>query len=222
MISFFNSGIYSIFKKTNCTFIIRTSMGLKTINSYVNSGHFNFRVLKTFPNMDIKKIISTPDFLKDKFTLLGTAVEEWPHLELIEYLDQNKQLQYCDYVRRMQLGILDTRWRKKVSIKQLKIKYQQELEQMKKGSTLAVRIYHAYNDTYAVADGRHALAMAYYFNYPKVRYDLVFSPLFDSMFLKLFKILENDREYTKHQEFFKRVYEYRKREVDQITQGNAY
>lgn len=89
----------------------------------------------------------------------------------------------------------------------LKRKYQEKLNAMSNGEVFPIKVCLIYDNTYMVADGKHSLAMAYYFNYGNVKFDIIQNILFDTYIRWIFEKIKNDKGFTKHSEFFGRAYE---------------
>lgn len=208
-----------LFAKFYCTKLTKMRVGIKPINQIANSDYFNEIIIKSTTNLKFKQFIAPPDFLKDKYTLIGREISEWPHYELIKYLDNNLSLDNCDYVKKYQNGTLDFRKEGRISIKYLKKSYQKKLDAMKKGEIFSIKVYLVHDNIYTVADGKHFLAMAFYFDYHNLRFNIIQNPIFDTYFRWIFKKIKNDKDFRKHNDFFRRAYEYRKKEVDRIIES---
>ncbi len=216
MISFF---VKKLFRRFSYSAIIKTKIGIKPVNQMVKSNWFNEIVIKSVTDLEFNQLVATPDFLKDKYTLVGKNIIEWPHYELIKYLDENLPLDNCDYIKRCQNGTLDFRKKMKISKDSLKKKYLNKLNTMENNEVFSIKVYLLYDNTYIVADGKHSIAMAFYFNYSNIRFDLVQNLFFDTYFRWIFENIKNDSEYTKHNILFLRAYETRKKEINRIIKS---
>jgi len=208
-----------LFGRFSCSMLVKGRVGIKPINQIVKSDYFNILVIKEVTDLDFKQIVAPPDFLKDKYTLIGKDISEWPHYELIKYLKNDLSLGRCDYVKRIINGTLDFRKKMKISTKNLKNVYNEKLTAMEKGQIFSIKVYLVYDNIYTVADGKHVLAMAYYFNYGKLRFERIEAPIFDTYFRWIFKKIKNDKDFKKHNDFFRRACEYRKKEIDRISES---
>jgi hypothetical protein len=210
-----------IFKKTSCSMLLSTKVGIKPINKLFLSEYCDEIILETLPSLNIEKIVAHPDFLKDAYTLIGTTVSEWPHYELIKCIDGNLPLDTCDYVTRSRNGTLDFRKKMRVPVKSLKEYFQNRYREMKEGKTFTIKIYHVFEDIYTVADGKHSLAMAYYYNYSNLRFEVIRNLLFDTYYRWIFEQIKKTKDYSKHIDFFRRAYEVRKGEIDRICESRS-
>jgi len=162
--------------------------------------------------------VAPPDFLKDKYTIIGKKINEWPHYELIKCLDTHVPLDDCAYIRRYQNGTLDFPKKGRISTKQVKNVYQEKLDAIEKGEIFRIKVFTVYDNIYTIADGKHSLAMALYFNYRNLRFDIIQNPIFDTYDRWIFEKINNDKDFTKHNVFFRRTYEYRKKKIDSIIE----
>jgi hypothetical protein len=195
-------------------------VGIKPINQITNSEYFNDIIIKSVTDLEFKQFIYPPDFLKDKYTSVGRNISEWPHYELIKYLDNNLPLDDCDYVKRTRSGTLDFRNKGKILPENLKMVYRKRLNAIKKGEKISIKVCLVYDKFYTVADGKHSLAMAYYFNYHNLRFDVIPNLYFDTYFRWIFeKRIKNDKNFGKHNDFFRKAHEHRKKETDRIIES---
>ncbi len=208
MISLFVDKLYKYF---SCTRIINTKVGIKPINQIANSDWFNEIVIKSVTDLNLNQIISPPDFLKDKYTLIGLKIDKLSHYELMKYLDKNFSLKNCDYIKRRKKGTLDFLKKMNISTKLINETYQKKLRAMKDGKFFLVKVFNVYDDIYMVADGKHSLSMALYFNYPNLKFNVIHNPFFDTYFRWIFEKIKNNKDFTKHNNFFKKAVKYRKK-----------
>lgn len=208
-----------LFRNFSCTGIIKTKVGIKPVNQIANSDWFNEIVIKSVTDLEFNQCVLHPDFLKDKYTSIGKNISESPHYDLIRHLDNNSPLDGCDYFKRCHNGTLDFRKKIKISEECLKKYYQKKLTAMTSGEVFSVKVFLVYNNTYMIADGKHFLAMASYHNYPNLRFDIIYNLLFDTYFRWIFEKIKKDKDFKKHNDFFRRAYEYRKAEIDRIGES---
>lgn len=208
----------TVFQKFSCTGLVKTGVGIKLINQIVTSNYFNDIIVEVKTNLEFQQLLAGPDFLKDEYTLIGRNISEWPHYELIKCLDKDLPVNNCSYIKKRQNGTLDSRKKQKVSIEKLENIYQEKLDAMEKGKIFGIKVFTPYDNIYTVADGRHSLAMAFYFNYRNLRFDIIQNLTFDTYFRWIFKKIESDKDFTKHNEFFRKVYGYRKRRINTIIE----
>jgi len=207
--------------KYYCTKLITTRVGIKPVNQILKSDYLNLHIIsvKSFDDVRFDQLIAPPDFLKDEYTILGKKITEWPHYQLIRYLDKNLPLSECDYVKRRQSGTLDFRKKMDISFDELRRVFNKRLDSIKNNKIFSVKIYLSYDNFYTVTDGKHALSMAYYFNYKNIRFDIIHNICFDSNYRWRFEKIKDNNEFSKHNNFFNQIYEYRKKEVDRIIEG---
>lgn len=211
--------IINFLKKLPFTAVIKTKVGVKPINQILKSSYFEDIIIEVNNALKFEQIIAPPDFLKDKYTIIGKSIEKWPHYELVRYLDNNLSLDNCDYIARCRNGTLDFRKRKKISIKYLKKCYREKLNAIKSNKTISISVCLAYDNTYIIADGKHSVAMALYFNYRNLRFNVLQNPIFNAYHRWIFERIKNDRDFRKHIIFFKKSYEFRKKEINKITKN---
>ncbi len=197
--------------------LVRTKVGIKPINQLANSDWFNDVVIHSTTDLEIGQIVLPYDFLKDQYTLIGKHIGESPHYDLIKRLDTNLPLENCEYVKRCCNGTLDFRKRIRISQEYLRNKYQERLNAMSNGATFSIKACLIYENTYMVADGKHSLVMAHYFNYGNVTFHIIQNLLFDTYTRWIFEKIRNHKDFRKHNEYFGRMYEYRKKETDRIS-----
>lgn len=205
-----------LFRKIPATMLLETKVGIKPINQIITSDYFNEKIIKISEDIKINQIIAPPDFLKDRYTTIGKNINQWPHYKLIECLDKKLPLDACDYVKRYNNGTLDFRKKAKIFKEWLNTNYQKKLNEMKDGKTFLIKVFNIYDDIYIVADGKHRIAVAAYFNYQNLKFEIIQNTIFDTYFRWIFKKIENKKSYTKHKELFRRAYEFRKKEIDRI------
>lgn len=200
--------------------LVEANVGIKPINQVITSHYFDDLIVGTTMDLKIEQCLANPDFLKDKYTLIGKNIYEMPHYELIRYLDNCLLQSQCTYFKRYQNGTLDFRRGKgKINEKQLKTRYQEKLIAMEKEEIFTMKVYLVDDDIYMIADGKHSLAMAAYFNYPNLRFDIIQNIFFDTYIRWLFERIADNEEFKKHHSFFKRAYDYRKRQINRIIEG---
>lgn len=213
------SFIDKLFRHLTCTALITTKVGVKPLNQIIKSDWYNeVVIIKNVIGLEFDRLTPDPDFLKDKYTLIDTSVSEWPHYDLIRRLDTNLPLDDCEYIKRCQNGTLDFRKKFSISKDRLRKVYQKKITAMANGEVFSVKVCLIDNDSYIVADGKHSLAMAVYFDYPNINCELIQNIVFDTNFRWIFGKIRNDKDFTKHNDFFRRAYQYKKKETDKIRE----
>ncbi len=201
-----------IFKKLDCTMLLETHVGIKPINQMIKSNYLNDVIINSTKKLKIEQCLAgTPDFLKDEHTSIGKDIYEMPHYELIQYLDKGLPLADCSYIIRYQNGTLDFRRKGQISNDKLKLIYRDRLSAMERGREFVLKVYPIDDNTYMVSDGKHSIAMAAYFNYPKLRFDIIPNPFFDTYYRWIFEKVANKKDYKKHHLFFRRIKEFKKK-----------
>lgn len=214
------SFIDKLFRHLTCTALIITKVGVKPLNQIIKSDWYNeIVIIKNVIGLEFDRLTPDPDFLKDKYTLIDKSVSEWPHYDLIRRLDTNLPLDDCEYIKRCQNGTLDFRKKMNISERRLKNKYRTSLTAMTKGEFFIVKVFLVYDNIYSVADGKHSLAMATYFNYKNIKFEVIRNTLFDTYIRWIFEKIKNDKDFTKHNDFFGRAYNYRKKVTDKIRKN---
>ena len=211
------SFIDSLFRKIPATMLIETKVGIKPVNQILTSDYFNDLIIKVSENIKIDQVVAPPDFLKDSHTTIGKKVADWPHYRLMECLDKGLPLDKCDYVKRCENGTLDFRKKEKVYEGWLNSNYEKRLKEISENKTFIIKVFNIYDNIYMVADGKHRLAVAEYFDYQNLRFEIIQNGLFDTYSRWKFKKIENRINYIKHNELFGRVYDFRKRTIDKIV-----
>lgn len=217
--SFMYSFADKLFRRLSCTALIRTKVGIKPLNQIIKSDWLNeVTIIKNLIDLEFDRLTPFPDFLKDKYTLIDTSVSEWPHYDLIRCLDNNLPLNDCEYIKRRENGTLDFRKKFSISKDRLRKVYQKKITAMANDEVFSVKIFLIDNDSYIVADGKHSLAMSVYFKYPNINFELIQNLAFDTYFRWIFDKIKNDKNFTRHSAFFRRAYQYKKKETDKIRE----
>jgi hypothetical protein len=193
--------------KFSMSMIIETQIGVKPVNQLVKSRYFNDVIIKRV-KIDPEALTYPPDFLRDPYTLLGKPIMEWPHYKLIDAIDKKKPLQSHEYFTRMKKGILDLRQKMSLPESYIFEEYRKKLKMIETGQPFEIKVYEISKGKYTVADGKHSIAMACYFNYDNINFSLIPSLIHDSYYRWIFNFIENNNNFLKHHKFLNESYEY--------------
>ena len=201
--------------------VIKTSKGMKPVNQLSDSDNFRMKILRADHNLPMDKIIANPDFLKDRYSSVGTAVDSWPHMSLVRAIDTRAALDDCEYIKRARTGTLDFRKKYRPACSFLMKRFNDKLGVIKRNGALDVYVCEVFDGAYMAVDGKHSLAMARYFGYGNINYRVVDNVIFEAYFMWIFGKIARDKDFTRHADFFRRSREFRKRQIDSIVKEGA-
>lgn len=186
-----------LFKRLNLYRILKTRVGLKSINVKMVQ-HLTKPINDDIFYLLPKDIFLGIDYLNDKYTLLKCPLENSPHVGFMKALRDNKELSQTDYIHRFELGTLDGR-RGVPHIKDFsryKSKFAQRMLEFNKKSIEPVLVYKV-ADCYYVYDGKHRAALCTLMgeNIPCKLVDAEYC------FGYGFEIIAGDQKYGKHNSF---------------------
>lgn len=211
-----------IFRRFKCTMVLKTNVGLKPVNKVIKSDYLNEIVLSSTTDLRGDQIVAGGlDFLTDPLTLLGKSVHEMPHYELIKYLDKGLSLSDCDYVKRSETGTLDFRRTRAINEGRLKARFKEKLKAMDRNEVFVIRPWLIDENSYMIGDGKHSFAMATYFNYKNLRFEIIPNLFFDTYYRWVYDKISNNQEYKKHHNYFEKARDFRKKEIDRMIDSGA-
>ena len=193
--------IEKILDKLNVIKVYKTKVGIKNFHMNKVASIGNPIIIERL-YLDVNDLYLGPDYLKDNYTLLDYKIITSPHYEFLKFLDNDDNIKGCNYVKRLEKGILD--WRRKVfvnkkTINDWKQKYKIRKKQIQ-GDLYESVIVYKYDDKYYIYDGKHRAAMCALLN-KKVKCDVVDGNFITSFYPKYLYKLMNDKDYKKHLKF---------------------
>ena len=101
-----------------------------------------------------------PDFLTDRYSLIGTTIVDSPHREFVACFLENKSVEATDYAKRWSDGTLD--WRRQmpvsVSIAEWKKVAKKRIQEVENNNYKPVLVY-LHDEKYYIYDGKHRAAL---------------------------------------------------------------
>lgn len=202
----YNRFIQSFYKKHGNYKIYSSKYGIKFL------GNSKFLLQNNIQNFLIdRKNLSTNDlflgidFLKDKYTLINTCINDSPHYYLMEALLNNINILKTDYVNRMAKGCLDERRELPEYLNKknyfLKCFYKKKI-QIEKNNIEPIKIYIVKNKFY-IYDGKHRAAMHALLN-KKVECDIYDRSILYNLLQERFeKMLIEEKKFLNNINFLK-------------------
>jgi hypothetical protein len=147
--------------------IYETSVGIKyklpnmRFNPFTDYIHEKIRFTDIGVSFD--DFLLSPDLLKDSHTVCGKTIMASPHYRLFEEIENKTINKYSDYICRVQIGILDARMARSISLVEILKKYESRKKSFFNGRELevmVVEIKEGNEKKYVVLDGKHRLAFA--------------------------------------------------------------
>lgn len=189
-------------KKNRIIHLYYSAVGLKNINmGYVaDLGKIDAsnKVL-----INAEELFLGPDFLKDKYTLLGTRITESPHYEFMKTLKQNEDFRKTEYIIRWENGTLD--WRRAMPMEiyqnEWKLKFRERLKEIQNDSYKPIKIYKVGGKKY-IYDGKHRAAVCALLN-KKIQCEIISNNCIFSYYNRyMFNCIINKPEYSIHRKMF--------------------
>lgn len=104
------------------------------------------------------KIFIGFDALKDQYTLLNKCIIDSPHLELVKLLCEKKEINQCEYIKRLKNGIIDIRIPMKYNKAELNQRFKKRLDTVANQNYEPIIVYKL-EDKYYIVDGKHRAAL---------------------------------------------------------------
>lgn len=185
----------------NFFYIFKTSVGIKQLNfsRLVNAGKIIGKNIRLSPSV----LYLGPDYLKDKYTLLGIPLLESPHYKFMNAIEKNESLEDTEYFMRYRDAMLDWRlWQSpKCNVKLYNSRFKKSIEIINKEMYSPVIVYKV-NDKYYIYDGKHRASMCALLG--KSVECVEVSSKVATMFVYnyFFSFVSEDKSYLKHSSFF--------------------
>ncbi len=191
------------YKKTHRICVFETNKGLKNINMGSVAQHDNYTILNEV-TLDASELYLGPDYLNDRYSLIGIRLSDSPHYGFMKALDEGTNLKETDYVKRWLNGTLD--WRRPMPLKMCVSRWQRTFQEMvsliENGTYLPVLVYQA-EGRYYMYDGKHRAALCAYKNKPVKCSVISNSCIFDYYARYLLEIASQKAGYEKHRNFYR-------------------
>lgn len=193
--------IEEIYKKKNIIRVFWTKVGLKNINMGKAAQLYNpYIIEKVEVNAD--NLFLGPDFLKDKYSLLGVNIQNSPHYSFMKALHDGENIEETDYVRRWLSGTLD--WRRKMplgrQVERWKSMYEQRIYEIENDRVADVLVYNV-SGRYFIYDGKHKAALSALMG-KKIKCSVISETCVFSYYSRyMLDLVSERREYSKHMQF---------------------
>lgn len=192
-----------IFKRLYVVRFCRNSVGLKNTNAsdlLVSYIMHRGDMLKIEPS----QLFLGPDFLKDKYTLLGRCITDSPHIGFVSALMNNEPIEDTEYIQRFLNGTLD--WRSPTIMPKDKMcfynKFEHSLSEIQSGEYTPVTVY-LQGGKYYIYDGKHRAALCALLG-KGVRCKVVGNEVANAnVWNYMFQMIEGKAEFQRHVDFHK-------------------
>ena len=198
----------SLFRQAGISILYHGKYGVKSIHQMIASDHYKYFQIKATETLPANKLLIGIDGLKDRFTSLGKPIVESPHFQMMQLLNDNKDISNCDYIRTIKIGALDTR--KPVRVTNHFKDYLKNQFILKKQAVLSGRYEPAkiirFGNQIHVIDGRHTAALCSLYAQDITCMDVTLA-MYDSYFYWMYqKMLQRKDQYGIHINFWKEFY----------------
>lgn len=183
--------------------VVETSTGIKVYNPVPFRSPFKLEKSDSIFSVPPEELHLGPDFLQDKFTLLGVSIQDSPHSVFIKGLLEGKDMKYSDYMNRLVDGRLDGRsiTMRPRSMTYYETKCKERLSEIKAGVYEPVQIYNL-GGQYYIRDGKHRAAMCSILGIP-VRCVLVNATFTGGLTYHIINMIKGKASYEKNMSFFR-------------------
>lgn len=175
-------------------------IGLKSYNQLVSSSHLALFVSGHTFSVSSTELHLGFDGLVDSETLLGTGIDESPHLDLAQKLEENEDIDSSDYVNRVRRGTLDFRPSQYVAdphIDRIKTEFNKCRNQIERNAVDSVKVFEVAGSLY-IADGKHRAAVCHMLGKNVLCADMT-PAIYDSFYHWVFrKMNQRAAEFQKH------------------------
>lgn len=180
----------------------RTRLGVKNINASLLLNQY-MRVNEEVTLIPSQLFLG-PDFLKNKYTLLGRCITESPHIGFVSALMKNEPIEDTEYIRRFLNGTLD--WRSPTIMPKDRMcfrkKFERSLSEIKSGEYPPAVVY-LQGGRYYIYDGKHRAALCALLGRP-VRCMVVENGIVHTnVWNYMFQLIDGKEEYQLHNDFHK-------------------
>jgi len=153
--------IFKFCKKFDISLLYQTKVGIKCTNQLIDSSLFPWFASSKIEVISPDDLYIGFDGLHDKYTLLGNNIYNSPHFELMQFLQNGKELGKSKYVERMANGTLDFRPASavgKYTFLFFEKKFEEKLDLVKNESYHPIKLIKA-DGKYYIADGKHTASL---------------------------------------------------------------
>lgn len=191
------------------SYLYETHAGLKSINQLISSDQYIFYIKKKEERIDPNLLSMGFDGLNDSYTYLGSSLIESPHLEMMQFLSEGKDIISSVYITKLAAGSLDTRPACLVDqgyISMIEREFAERLKMIRSDSYRPVRVVNV-NGSFFIEDGRHTAALCALLNIRPRCVEV--SPLVycDSFVMWIYKtMVKKPDSYSKHLTFFEKIF----------------
>ena len=184
----------------NLFWAFNCSVGIKQLNMsrLANPGRWTGRNCE----MDSAQLLLGPDFLKDRYTLLGTSLADSPHYALVKTIAEGGCIEDTDYFHRFRSATLDWRlWQfSRCNSSRFVKSFEKSKSDILNDKYAPVIIYKVGKKNY-VFDGKHRAAMCLLYGRQVKCIEVDNSVAYRGVFHFLFEMTVKGGKYLKHQHF---------------------
>jgi len=152
--------------------------------------------------MNPAQLLLGPDFLKDKYTLLGTSLADSPHYSLVKTIAEGGRIEDTDYFLRFKSATLDWRlWQfSRCNSSRFIKSFEKSKSEILDDKYAPVIVYRVRDKKY-VFDGKHRAAMCLLYGYQVKCIEVDNNVAYRGVFHFLFEMTSKGDKYLKHQHF---------------------
>lgn len=208
IISDIKYGIWRIPEKIcmehNIYILLKTRIGIKNLNMLPLTRRYGSEAENDNPIfVTPSDLYLGPDYLKDKYTLLGKCILESPHYDFMRAINDNMDITQTEYYSRIVAGKLDGRHRQRKRNKMFFHSKKQEAEvAIDNGIYAPVKIY-KWKERYYIYDGKHRAALCALKN-KNVKCILIKPIVGEDMSLvdkEIYRLMAENNQYSRHNKF---------------------
>lgn len=188
IIHFINYFTDSLLKKIGKEILYESKYGIKAWNNQIGSANHILLRKDELSSINVNSILYFVDGLKDDYTLLGSKVTDGPHINFLEQILENKNIEDSEYIKRFNYGYLDMRPAYSYRSSFFKMKCLDQKTKLLSGNTSPLLLLEL-EKKYYVLDGKHRLSLCkildvscpliiasgfeHYFDYLKLRSKII-------------------------------------------------
>jgi hypothetical protein len=204
---FFLAVLRKLCSKLNLIMLYESKVGIKytaPMNIASPFQSLNKSIIRIKPD----KIFIGFDALKDPYTLLNRCIKDSPHLELVRLLSEKKEINQCEYIKRLKNGIIDIRIPMKYDKAELNQRFKKRLDTVANQNYEPIIVYQL-KDKYYIVDGKHRAALCVLLGHEEINCVEIPSSSIGAdrfMWWLYAKMRKNKKvQYTVHDKFFNQL-----------------
>ena len=180
----FTRGLAAACRRLDVSAFYHTPVGVKVVNPAFTSEMLEYPLFdKPLVEEKTDALLLAVDGLMDRYTLLGTAIGDSPHMSLVRALHAGEDIAANAYVRRASAGTLDRRPRHPITphfLAYLQRSFASQIAAVESGSALPIKVLRVAG-RYYIADGKHRAAVHHLLGRNVLLQDVTVA-LYDSFF----------------------------------------